>query len=72
MNSKADVVFTGRIPTAELKQVLGGALALTFVPFFEGFGIPVIEAYGSWNSGDLLQYNLPAGSWGRCRIVCQS
>jgi glycosyltransferase involved in cell wall biosynthesis len=44
MNSKADVVFTGRILTSELKQVLGGALALTFVPFFEGFGIPVIEA----------------------------
>ena len=44
MKYKADVVFTGRIPAAELKQVLGGALALTFVPFFEGFGIPVIEA----------------------------
>jgi glycosyltransferase involved in cell wall biosynthesis len=44
MNFRADVVFTGRIPSAELKQVLGGALALTFVPFFEGFGIPVIEA----------------------------
>jgi len=47
MNSRADVVFTGRIPSAELKQVLGGALALTFVPFFEGFGIPVIEAMAS-------------------------
>ncbi len=44
MKSKADVVFTGRISTAELKQVMGGALALTFVPFFEGFGIPIIEA----------------------------
>lgn len=44
MKYKADVVFTGRILTSELKQVLGGALALTFVPFFEGFGIPVIEA----------------------------
>jgi len=44
MKYKADVIFTGRISNAELKQVLGGALALTFVPFFEGFGIPVIEA----------------------------
>ncbi len=41
---KDDIIFTGRIPTAELHQVLGAALALTFVPFFEGFGIPVVEA----------------------------
>lgn len=41
---KDDIIFTGRIPTEELHQVLGAALALTFVPFFEGFGIPVVEA----------------------------
>jgi glycosyltransferase involved in cell wall biosynthesis len=44
MRFKDDVVFTGRITTAELHRVLGAALALTFVPFFEGFGIPVVEA----------------------------
>lgn len=44
MRYKDDVVFTGRLSTEELHQVLGAALALTFVPFFEGFGIPVIEA----------------------------
>jgi glycosyltransferase involved in cell wall biosynthesis len=44
MRHKDDVVFTGRLPTEELHQILGAALALTFVPFFEGFGIPVIEA----------------------------
>lgn len=44
MRHKSDVIFTGRLSTEELHQVLGGALALTFVPFFEGFGIPVIEA----------------------------
>ncbi|MGM0619672.1 MAG: glycosyltransferase family 4 protein [Bacteroidota bacterium] len=44
MQFKNDVVFTGRVPTSELHSVLGAALALTFVPFFEGFGIPVIEA----------------------------
>ncbi len=43
MRFKADVVFTGRLPIEELHQVLGAALALTFVPYFEGFGIPVIE-----------------------------
>lgn len=44
MRYKDDVIFTGRLSTEELHQVLGAAMALTFVPFFEGFGIPVIEA----------------------------
>lgn len=44
MRYKNDVIFTGRIPTSELHHVLGAAMALTFVPFFEGFGIPVVEA----------------------------
>jgi glycosyltransferase involved in cell wall biosynthesis len=44
MRHKNDVVFTGRLGNEELHQVLGASLALTFVPFFEGFGIPVIEA----------------------------
>ena len=44
MESGEDVIFTGRIPSEELRLVYGGALALVFVPFFEGFGIPVIEA----------------------------
>lgn len=44
MRFKDDVVFTGRISTAELHDIFGGALALTFVPFFEGFGIPIVEA----------------------------
>ena len=43
MRYKNDVIFTGRLDNAELHLVLGAALALTFVPFFEGFGIPVIE-----------------------------
>ncbi len=44
MRFKEDVVFTGRLSNNELHQVLGAALALTFVPYFEGFGIPAIEA----------------------------
>ena len=44
MHFKNDVVFTGRVSTDELHSILGAALALTFVPFFEGFGIPVVEA----------------------------
>ncbi len=44
MRYKDDVIFTGRLSTVDLHQVLGAALSLTFVPYFEGFGIPVIEA----------------------------
>lgn len=44
MRFKNDVIFTGRISTSELHSVYGAAIALTFVPFFEGFGIPVVEA----------------------------
>ena len=44
MRFKDDVVFTGRVPTSELHQIFGAAMALTFVPFFEGFGIPIVEA----------------------------
>jgi glycosyltransferase involved in cell wall biosynthesis len=41
---KKDVVFTGRVSTEELRDIFGAAFGLTFVPFFEGFGIPVVEA----------------------------
>lgn len=44
MRFRSDVVFTGRLGNEALHQVLGASLALTFVPFFEGFGIPVVEA----------------------------
>jgi glycosyltransferase involved in cell wall biosynthesis len=44
MRFKDNVVFTGRVDTAGLHQIFGAAMALTFVPFFEGFGIPVVEA----------------------------
>ncbi|MCD6345807.1 MAG: glycosyltransferase family 4 protein [Bacteroidales bacterium] len=37
-------IFLGRLDVDELSQVLGAALALTFIPWFEGFGIPVLEA----------------------------
>ncbi|MFT3843919.1 MAG: glycosyltransferase family 1 protein [Lacibacter sp.] len=40
----SDIIFTGRLGDDELNNVLASALCLVFVPFFEGFGIPVIEA----------------------------
>jgi glycosyltransferase involved in cell wall biosynthesis len=41
---KTDIVFTGRLSQEELKNVMASALALTYVSFFEGFGIPIVEA----------------------------
>jgi len=40
-----DVVFSGRLNADELVQVLGASLALTYVSYFEGFGIPIVEAF---------------------------
>jgi glycosyltransferase involved in cell wall biosynthesis len=40
---KDDVVFVGRVSNELLQQLLGAALCLIYVPFFEGFGIPILE-----------------------------
>ncbi len=42
--NKNEIIFTGRLPETELYLLIGAALALTYVPYFEGFGIPIIEA----------------------------
>lgn len=44
MKHREDVIFTGRLNPEQLNDVLGAAWAMTFVPFFEGFGIPLLEA----------------------------
>jgi glycosyltransferase involved in cell wall biosynthesis len=44
MGSKRDVIFTGRLAPRKLNDLLGAAWAMTFVPYFEGFGIPIVEA----------------------------
>jgi glycosyltransferase involved in cell wall biosynthesis len=44
MKHKDRVEFTGRLDQNDLRLALGGALALAFVSYFEGFGIPVAEA----------------------------
>ena len=42
--AKKEIIFTGRLPEKELQEVSGAALALTYIPYFEGFGIPIVEA----------------------------
>jgi len=44
---KDDIIFTGRLSDDELKKVLGSAFSLSFVPIFEGFGLPIVEAMQS-------------------------
>lgn len=41
---REEVIFTGRLSDSDLARVLGAATALTFVPYYEGFGIPLVEA----------------------------
>ena len=38
------VIFTGRLGQQELRKALGAAMAMVYVSYFEGFGIPVAEA----------------------------
>lgn len=47
MQYKEDVVFTGRMEVEQLAYVVSASLGLVFPSFFEGFGIPVVEAFQS-------------------------
>jgi len=44
MKFKDDVIFKGHTAPDELKFIIPAALAMTYVSFFEGFGIPIVEA----------------------------
>jgi len=44
MKHKDDVIFTGRLSVDNLHRLLASSIALVFIPFFEGFGIPLVEA----------------------------
>jgi glycosyltransferase involved in cell wall biosynthesis len=44
MDFRNDVIFSGRLKNEELAQVMAAAEALTYISFFEGFGIPILEA----------------------------
>jgi glycosyltransferase involved in cell wall biosynthesis len=45
MQFKDDVIFTGRVSDIDLSRLMASALALTYVSYFEGFGIPILEAF---------------------------
>lgn len=41
---KNDICFTGHLSLEELANVMASAKLFTYVPYFEGFGIPLVEA----------------------------
>ncbi len=41
---KEDVIFTGHLDFKDMVNVLASAFSLVYVSYFEGFGIPLIEA----------------------------
>ncbi len=45
MEFNIDIIFSGRLSGEELHKVIASALAMTYVSYFEGFGIPIIEAF---------------------------
>ena len=47
MRHQTAVHFTGRVADAELAALYAAARATVYVPYFEGFGIPIVEAQAS-------------------------
>lgn len=45
MRYQAEVIFTGRLSAEDLHKVTASALASVYVSYFEGFGIPILEAF---------------------------
>lgn len=45
MQYRQDIIFAGRVQMEELVDLMGSAEALTYVSYFEGFGIPILEAF---------------------------
>ena len=46
-SSNSDIVFTERLLQKDMIQLMGSAICLTYVSYFEGFGMPIIEAMRS-------------------------
>ena len=45
MQHRQEVIFTGRVIDQDLADLMASAMALTYVSIFEGFGIPILEAF---------------------------
>jgi glycosyltransferase involved in cell wall biosynthesis len=47
MKYKDDVIFLGRLSPNELGKMMSASLGLVYASLFEGFGIPIVEAFHS-------------------------
>jgi glycosyltransferase involved in cell wall biosynthesis len=47
MANKADVVFMGHLEAEQVAGLVASARAMAYVSIFEGFGIPIVEAFAS-------------------------
>ena len=45
MSCKSEVVFLGHLSAEELHKITAAAYASVYVSYFEGFGIPIVEAF---------------------------
>jgi glycosyltransferase involved in cell wall biosynthesis len=45
MEYREDVIFTGRLEPEMLNRVTSGALASVYISYYEGFGLPILEAF---------------------------
>jgi glycosyltransferase involved in cell wall biosynthesis len=41
---QADIIFTGRVTEGDLYHITAAAYAMVYIPYFEGFGLPIVEA----------------------------
>jgi glycosyltransferase involved in cell wall biosynthesis len=41
---QADIIFTGRVTEEDLYHITAAAYAMVYIPYFEGFGLPIAEA----------------------------
>ncbi len=45
MKYKHEIIFSGRMTADELHKAVASALAMAYVSYFEGFGLPIVEAF---------------------------
>ncbi len=43
--NKKDIIFTGYLPDKDVADLTASAFALCYVSLFEGFGVPILEAF---------------------------
>ncbi|CAN5246549.1 glycosyltransferase family 1 protein [soil metagenome] len=47
MRYKSEVIFTGHLEAEQVSALVASARAMVYVSLFEGFGIPIVEAFAS-------------------------